>query len=218
MYHEIPNRIAEHYSKMTRAEKKIAEYFLRENEKLCLTSITELAGECGVADSTVFRFCKLLGYHGYNDFKLALAKAQGSAISKAEEEAEDEDVYTSITFEDSVVTTGNKLKKMYIAAIEQTLELLNPEQVSLAAHILYQSERVFCFGQGGSQIMAMEAWVRFMMVTRQFSTIEDTHLQLITSSLMTKKDTVWFFRILDRQPIWWIFFPLQKTEEQRLLL
>lgn len=191
MYHEIPNRIAEHYSKMTRAEKKIAEYFLRENEKLCLTSITELAGECGVADSTVFRFCKLLGYHGYNDFKLALAKAQGSAISKAEEETED--VYTSITFEDSVVTTGNKLKKMYIAAIEQTLELLNPEQVSLAAHILYQSERVFCFGQGGSQIMAMEAWVRFMMVTRQFSTIEDTHLQLITSSLMTKKDTIWFF-------------------------
>lgn len=192
MLNEVPNRIAENYGRMTKAEKKIAAYLMEEKEDLCLTSITEFASSCGVADSTVFRFCKLLGYSGYNDFKLALAKAQGSAKSKRDQEAE-EDVYSSITVQDSIATTGNKLRIMYRAAIDQTLDLLDPEQVARAADILHQSERVYCMGQGGSMIMAQEAWVRFMVVSRRFSTVENIHLQLITASLLTERDTIWFF-------------------------
>lgn len=191
MLNEVPNRIAEHYSEMTKSEKKIAEYLMEGKGELCLTSITEFAGRCGVADSTVFRFCRLLGYSGYNDFKMALAKAQGSA--KSIETFEEEDIFSSITADDSITVTGSKLRAMYRLAIDQTLDLLDPEQISMAAQLLHQSERVFCLGQGGSMIMAMEAWTRFMVVSRRFFAVEETHLQLITASLMTEQDTIWFF-------------------------
>ena len=192
-YMNVPNRIAEKYSKMTKAEKRIADYFMKQSGNLQLVSITELAEQCKVADSTIFRFCKMLGYKGYNDFKLALAKEQGSAMGASARPDDELDVYSSITRSDDVPTTGQKLKTMYFAAIEQTLELLKPESVALAARILKNSERVYCLGQGGSLITAMEAWVRFATVAREFTTVQDTHLQMIAASLLTERDTIWFF-------------------------
>lgn len=192
-YMNVPNRIAEKYSKMTKAEKRIADYFMKQSGNLQLVSITELAEQCKVADSTIFRFCKMLGYKGYNDFKLALAKEQGSAMGASVRPDDELDVYSSITRSDDIPTTGQKLKTMYFAAIEQTLELLKPESVALAARILKNSERVYCLGQGGSLITAMEAWVRFATVAREFTTVQDTHLQMIAASLLTERDTIWFF-------------------------
>ena len=192
-YMNVPNRIAEKYSKMTKAEKRIADYFMKQSGNLQLVSITELAEQCKVADSTIFRFCKMLGYKGYNDFKLALAKEQGSAMGASARPDDELDVNSSITRSDDIPTTGQKLKTMYFAAIEQTLELLKPESVALAARILKNSERVYCLGQGGSLITAMEAWVRFATVAREFTTVQDTHLQMIAASLLTERDTIWFF-------------------------
>lgn len=193
MLNEVSNRITARYSQMTKTEKKIADHLLAEKSDLYLTSITEFAGNCGVADSTVFRFCRLLGYSGYNEFKLALAKDEGSAQHMMENGGEEEDVYSSVTAQDSVAVTGNKLRAMYWAAINQTLELLDPEQVVKAADILEKSDRVYCMGEGGSMVMAMEAWVRFMVVSRQFFSVDNSHLQVLTAALMTEKDTIWFF-------------------------
>ena len=39
----------------------------------------------------------------------------------------------------------------------------------------------------------MEAWVRFSAVARHFETIQDTYLQVISATLLTEKDTIWFF-------------------------
>ena len=192
-YNEVPNRIAEKYSKMTKSEKRIADYFLEQKRDLQLTSITELAEQCSVADSTIFRFCKMLGYNGYNDFKIAIAKEQGRVQGTSDAEGKEFDIYSSITTEDDIPTTGQKLAAMDSAAREQTQELLRPTSVEMAAHILLQSERVYCFGQGGSLITAMEAWVRFSAVARHFETIQDTYLQVISATLLTEKDTIWFF-------------------------
>lgn len=193
IYINVANRIAEKYSRMTKAEKRIADYFMNHGGDLQLLSITELAEHCQVADSTIFRFCKMLGYKGYNDFKLALAKEQGSVMGASGRMENELDVYSSITQEDDISTTGQKLKTMYHAAMEQTLELLKPESVALAARILKNSEQVYCLGQGGSLITAMEAWGRFATVARGFINVQDTHLQMIAASLLTEHDTVWFF-------------------------
>lgn len=93
-YNEVPNRIAEKYSKMTKSEKRIADYFLEQKRDLQLTSITELAEQCSVADSTIFRFCKMLGYNGYNDFKIAIAKEQGRVQGTSDAEGKEFDIYS----------------------------------------------------------------------------------------------------------------------------
>ena len=189
---EIPNRITEKYSKMTKSEKRIADYLMQKKWDLELMSITDLAEQCSVADSTIFRFCKKLGYGGYNDFKIALAKEQGRVLGNSAS-TEEVDTCMNVTGRDSVQTTGQKLMVLYTAALEQTQELLITGNVEEAARIFTQAERVYCFGQGGSQITAMEAWASFITVSRHFETIQDTHMQVLTASMCTDKDAVWFF-------------------------
>lgn len=43
--------------------------------------------------------------------------------------------------------------------------------------ILSSSRRIYCFGQGGSMIMAMEAWARFSTASPNFVHICDSHMQ-----------------------------------------
>ena len=72
---DVIDRISREYYDLTTAEKKTADYVLRHPRESQFLSIAELAEESGVAEATVSRFCRRLGYKGYNAFKLAIANA-----------------------------------------------------------------------------------------------------------------------------------------------
>ena len=58
------------YDKLTPAARKVADYLRSHCDEAQYLSITELAQACEVAEATVFRFCRALGFSGYNDLKL----------------------------------------------------------------------------------------------------------------------------------------------------
>ena len=62
-----------------------------------------------------------------------------------------------------------------------------------AVDLLSSANRVFCFGQGGSMVMAMEAWARFSTASSRFIHIEDSHMQAMSVSLATSQDVILFF-------------------------
>ena len=62
--------ISNQYFQLTNAEKRVADYVLGHRQQAHRKSISELAEACGVADATVSRFCRRLGFGGYNAFKL----------------------------------------------------------------------------------------------------------------------------------------------------
>ena len=70
--------IGTEYYCFTASEKKLADYILSAQHSIAHMSISELADACSVADATVSRFCRRLGYKGYPDFKLALANVAPS--------------------------------------------------------------------------------------------------------------------------------------------
>ena len=54
--------------------KSLAAYILEHYEEVLNCNITELAEEAGVSDASVVRFCKSVGYKGYQDFKVNAAR------------------------------------------------------------------------------------------------------------------------------------------------
>ncbi len=86
-----------------------------------------------------------------------------------------------------------KLCNAQTAAIGQSLALLQPEQVSRAVDLLWEAEHVYCMGQGGSMIMAMEACHLFSTVSTHFSYVLDSHLQASTAALLSPRDVLLFF-------------------------
>ena len=178
--------ISQSYYELTAAERKTADYVMKNRERSQYLSIGELAEESGVAEATVSRFCRRLGYKGYNAFKLAIAKAGTPQRGAAPES----DV---IREGDTVGQLARKLCAIDSDAMQQTLSLLRPEAVDRAADILCSARRVLCMGQGGSMILAQEAAHLFSVCGGKFIPVSDSHLQLIAAAGLTPEDAVLFF-------------------------
>lgn len=86
-----------------------------------------------------------------------------------------------------------KLLGENVAVLEQTIQLLDPRQVSRAVDLLRRSRRVVCMGQGSSMVLSEEAWTLFSTVSPKFLFVPDSHLQMNTLALMDPDELVLFF-------------------------
>lgn len=191
MANNVLDLVTQHYSRLTRSEKKIANYIFLNEGAVEYLSITSFAEQCGVGEATIFRFCKSLGFGGYHEFKVSLAKSFFQAESS--NPTCDFPVYGKVNPKYSFSDMCRKLHTSQLSALSQTLELLDEKQVVAAARFLSNAQRVYCIGQGGSLIIAMEAWSRFISVSPNFFCVEDAHLQSVISSLLGKNDVILFF-------------------------
>lgn len=184
----ILDEISNQHNTMTRSAKKLADYIFSNKSMVQYMSITSLAEASGVSEATITRFCRSLGLGGYNEFKLAIARADQSAhhLSPLSADTEGAD-------ENSIESLCRRLYQTDVTALTETLELMNPESAHKAVDLLSQAQRIYCFGQGGSNIMAKEAWVRFSTASSKFLHIEDSHMQAMAASLCTSEDVILFF-------------------------
>ena len=184
--HNIFETISSQYFQLTNSEKKVADYVLRHRIDVQYMSISELAEECTVADATISRFCRRLGLTGYNAFKLELAKA---SMTRDSHRADAAILQESSGFH----AMCKKLLGENVAVLEQTIQLLDPRQVSRAVDLLRRSRRVVCMGQGSSMVLSEEAWTLFSTVSPKFLFVPDSHLQMNTLALMDPDELVLFF-------------------------
>ena len=188
MTDNILDSITEQYHSLTNSGKKLADYIFSHTAETQYLSISSLAENCGVSEATITRFCRGLGLSGYNAFKLALAQADrttdlGDSSSSAE----------PVSSGDSMTTIGQKVHAANVLSLNETLELFDEKAMTEAVSILSGARRVFCFGQGGSMVMAMEAWARFSTAAPNFIHISDSHMQASATSLADSQDAILFF-------------------------
>ena len=136
-----------------------------------------------MAEATIFRFCRSLGFDGYNEMKIALAQANAAAEPAATGKPEPGSDTAALCAYSAAVCTE---------AITGTRDTLDPAAIDAAATLLQRARQVYCFGQGGSHVLANDIWARFATVTTKFHTAGDSHMQALTASLMGPEDVVLF--------------------------
>ena len=184
----ILESITAQYHSLTRSGKKLADYIFAHTGEAQYFSISTLAENSGVSEASITRFCHGLGLAGYNDFKLALAKTD-----HVTDMGELSDSPQGIASEDSLNTIFQKIHKASVLSLNETLELLDEDAFNKAVDLLVQADRVFCFGNGGSMVMAMEAWARFSTATSRFVHVSDSHMQIMNTALATSRDVLLVF-------------------------
>lgn len=180
-------QISSNYYALTSSEKKVADFTLSNQSGTQFMSISELADACGVAEATISRFCRRLGYKGYNAFKLALAN------SSPKHKLLDNPLSGEVTAEDSLEDICKKLYTAEVEAMAQTMEFLDLDSVAQASRMLHSARRVMCMGQGGSLLIANEAAHLFSTVSNKFTAVADSHLQAIAATTMDPEDVILFF-------------------------
>ena len=179
-------KISNAYYSLTAAEKKVADYVIIHQQESQYMSISELAEACGVAEATISRFARRLNYKGYNAFKLAVAhstagRSAGNPLSG------------QVLAEDGVSDVCQKLFTANVDAMEQTLSLLRPEDVTAAGDLLERADKVLCMGQGGSMVMAQEAAHLFSTAFGKYFAVTDSHMQAIAATQLGPRDVILYF-------------------------
>ncbi len=179
--------ISQEYYSFTASEKKLADYILSNQDGIAYLSISQLADGANVAEATVSRFSRRLGFKGYVEFKLTAANAAlrfKPANNPLSGQVEDGD---------SVEDICRKLYSAEVEAMAQTMDVLNPEAVVQAATLLEKANRVLSMGQGGSMILAQEAAHLFSTVSNKFQAVSDSHMQAMAAAMLDPEDVIFFF-------------------------
>lgn len=167
----VAERIAESEASATRTEKilikKLRSMDFRE---LVYMSITELALKLNVAEATILRYCKKLGYKGFQDFKLSLSQ----------------DVAKEVT-----IDTNDKsqyLMGQVSKTVSKDCSLLSVPMIEEVARLFVASKNIACFGVGNSSIAPSYLAARLLKLGFNIITSADPHHESIVASNLTKKD------------------------------
>ncbi len=169
------------YNRFTNTEKKVADYILENTTDVIYMSITDLAEACDVGESSVFRFCKTLKLKGYQEFKIALAHSTTA-------ESEMSQLTSEVTMEDTIAELSSKILTTTVNALTETNDLINSADIEKAVEYIIQGNRVHFFGVGSSLMTALEAKNKFMRITNKTECTIDSHLQIMSASLMTESE------------------------------
>ncbi|ASN03957.1 MurR/RpiR family transcriptional regulator [Virgibacillus necropolis] len=171
--------IRSNYGKFSKKEKKIADYILANPQQIIHHTINQVSEDLEIADSTVFRFCQRIGFKGYQAFKIALA---------AEIVTPMKDIHEKINDGDSVATVSEKVFRSNMKTLEDTLHILDGNALEQAVHAILQAEKVEFYGNGGSALVALDAYHKFIRSGLHVSSNLDSHMQLMSASQLRKKD------------------------------
>jgi len=181
--------IASRVPYLTGALRQVAEFILQSPQTAHTMTITELAGECGVAESTVSRFVRELGVPSYQALKLSIAEALFSTRAPAGEQ-EDEFVYQGIDRSDAPATIVSKIRRSSQQALRETAIGLDEAALEKAIDLIERAGAlVFCC-MGASSIAAEDGVMRFTRAGKKCVLYRDQSVQAMIATIATPSDLV----------------------------
>ncbi|MDT2601289.1 MurR/RpiR family transcriptional regulator [Enterococcus hulanensis] len=172
------------YNDFSPKEQAIADYILENPSKVSHSSISDLSAELGIADSTFFQFTKTLGFNGFKDFKMALLKQENDLTAIT--------IHENVQKDDSELVMAQKVFDSNVSTLTDTKKLLQEADLKKAVKMISDSRRLYFFGVGGSEIVATDAYHKFLRSPIPVGHSTDYHLQLMEASLLTEEDCAMF--------------------------
>lgn len=161
------------------AEKNIGDYVLLEPGAVIHMSISELALRASVGESTIIRFCRALGYEGYQEFKLRLAQDLVEPV---------EYIHENISFDDSIEDLTKKIFQTNLKAVEDTMKALDRGMVEVAAKALADAGKIDLYGMGYSSFTALDGKLKLTRLGLTADCYGDGHLQVMAAASLRAGD------------------------------
>ncbi|GEL77061.1 MurR/RpiR family transcriptional regulator [Tenuibacillus multivorans] len=168
--------IHSYYPSLTNSEKKVAEYVINHLDHVIYFSVTDLADEVGVGETTVLRFCRKIGLKGYQEFKLTIAQN----ISESPKH-------------ENVLSNSNLVQQIASNTIESVTNLasiINEEDLNRTIELIHEARSMHFFGVGSSGITALDAKSRLLRIGKHADAITDSHLQAMSAATLSEGDVV----------------------------
>ena len=145
--YDVFTRINEHYAKMSKGHKAIADYISEHYDQAVFMTAAKLGETLGISESTVVRFAAGIGYDGYPKFQKALESCvQGklNGIQKMDAKygrSSQSEILTSVLTAD-------------IEKIQDTIDNLDPAAFESAVATILEAETIYIMGLRSNEPLA----------------------------------------------------------------
>ena len=181
------------YKNLTSSLQKIAIFTLNSPGKVIGYTTTDLARELNVSEASVVRFCQTLGFKGFADFKIKLAKDLGADNS--------EPVPNGVLRTDSTIDVITKVMTAEYNDIKFTLEMINMKDMCRAVDMLTMANRIAFFGIGSSGIIADNAKEHFLHYGKSTQAEKDSISQIVLANTLESNDVAFAISISGQSSI-----------------
>ena len=158
----------------TKSELKLYDYIKEHLETVMYNSLTELSERCAVGEATILRFCRKIGFNGYQDFKLAIA--QELSVVKATQQDEDHLI--------------NRIKNNTLKAIEDTFDAVDEGLLKKAIDWIDDYDEIIVYGVGHSGLTALDLQSKLMRIGKNVQVVIDPHFQIMRSCSASERTLI----------------------------
>lgn len=117
---------------MTPLESEIAFYILNNKDEITKLKIQELADTLFISKSAIHRFVKKIGFNGFNDLKVSIAKENADLLEN--------NSYINVNYpfqaKDNPRQIAFKLLELYEKAIKDTFEYVDLDQIKAVSQLI----------------------------------------------------------------------------------
>lgn len=117
---------------MTPLESEIASYILNNKDAVTKLKIQELADILFISESAIHRFVKKIGFNGFNDLKVSIAKENADLLEN--------NSYINVNYpfqaKDNPRQIAFKLLELYEKAIKDTFEYVDLDQIKAVSQLI----------------------------------------------------------------------------------
>ncbi|HHG7471705.1 TPA: MurR/RpiR family transcriptional regulator [Streptococcus pneumoniae] len=157
----------------------MADYILVRDSEIVYETSSEIVSKVKVGEGTLNRFCKKIGYSGFQELKLKMTKD----ILELESQK-----MSSNTFIDEI-------KNNYLSIVESTRKLIDGRQIELAIKLIREANQILMIGVGSSGNAAREFESSLLRIGIISKTVIDTHFQLMHTALLKDNDLIIAFSL-----------------------
>lgn len=173
--------IKQQYSAFHSSEKKIADFILQHPEEIVDMTVAQLASKIGTAESSIVRFCQILGLKGFIQLKINMAR---NMVPDARQ------VYGNISQTDSCGSVVQKIFASSVKVLEDTGRFLSMEHFREAIELLSRARRIEVYGVYTSAMIAQDAGNRLRRIGYPVYAYTDPYEAKISAGMLGPGDTV----------------------------
>jgi RpiR family carbohydrate utilization transcriptional regulator len=166
---------------LRKSEKIVGEFILADPKSIITMKTADASEAMGISEPTLIRFCKALGFSGYQDLKINLSQQLA---------ADDYFVMYEINENDSIHELCEKVFDTTISEILNVRSQIDQNILEDAIEVLANAGRVEFYAFGGSAPVAMDGQHKFFRLKIPSSFISDPHIQFMSANSLGKDDVV----------------------------
>lgn len=168
----------------TTSEKQVVDYLLEQQRNIQNKTTAEIAADTFSSKSTLVRIAKKLNYSGWTALKADFL----NELDYLEKSVSCIDANYPFTKRDSLMTIANKIARLEIESIEDTLSLITHDDLRRVVDMIAKSSEINIFAASNNLLVAQEFSHQMSRIKREVK-IHSIQGEILFNAYLAKQDS-----------------------------